>query len=361
MPEKSIEQVMDEAWNQTMGEAADQLPDEMQHLDVNDKPADSNAPATPSLSPEDTGTPPAPAEPAPASTDAPEGSTPPVVTAEPAGPPQHWSEADRTMFGTLPQEGQAFLLRRHREMEADYTRKTQEHATQVRVGTAALTSMDPGIRQQLSAAGVNDEQFVKNLVDYHKLSMTHPVDFVKQVVANLGLDPAKIWSASPEGGAPATPSDPVTTRLEAIESQIARDQQARNNQIITEAKTQLELFASEKGLNGEVLRPHYEKVKMYMGKLMAADPDLDLQGAYDVAVFRDPTLRGTGPAPAAASGVPAPVAIDQDKIRRGQEAAAAAKANRKGSGNGAAAPAAVPVKMSLQDAMKAAADEIGLE
>ena len=42
--------------------------------------------------------------------------------------PEHWSAEDKATFSKLPQEGQAFLLKRHGEMEAEFTRKAQASA-----------------------------------------------------------------------------------------------------------------------------------------------------------------------------------------------------------------------------------------
>jgi hypothetical protein len=257
----SIEDVMAAAWDQTMGEDREELPEENQFLQIDsDTPVKTDTPVIPSPSPEDAGTPPVAAEPSgePAKV---EDSTPPP--AGPAEPPQHWSEADRSMFGTLTDEAKAFLLRRHREMEGDYTRKTQEHASAVKVGQAALSTIDPEIRTQLTAVGVNDEQFVKNLIGYHKQSMTHPEDFVRQIVSNLKLDPAKVFPpANAEGGGtPAPkPSDPVAQRLEAIEGHLTRDIQTRQQQVFEQARTELQTFAEAKGADGQPLRPHYDKV-----------------------------------------------------------------------------------------------------
>jgi hypothetical protein len=39
--------------------------------------------------------------------------------------PQHWSAEVKADFERLPPEGKAILLKRHQEMEADYTRKSQ--------------------------------------------------------------------------------------------------------------------------------------------------------------------------------------------------------------------------------------------
>src|SRR5579859_6232699 len=64
---------------------------------------------------------------------APEASEKPPEAAAKAEPTEElakatarWSQADREMAAKLPPEARDFLLRRHRDMEADHTRKTTE-------------------------------------------------------------------------------------------------------------------------------------------------------------------------------------------------------------------------------------------
>lgn len=368
MPDKpkSIDEIMNEAWEQTMGEA-DTLPEESQHLDVvlesvSDTPPEGNAQDASSTTQQDTGT--QETEPAGEQQATTEESTQPAGSAE---APQHWSEADRTMFGTLTQEAKDFLLRRHRDMEADYTRKTQENANAIKLGKAAIDVIDTEIQTSLQMAGVDQGQFLKNLVGYHKLSMQDPVAFVRAVTRSLRLDPAQVFpTGTPPAGdgqqqTPPAGTDPLSTRLAAIEGRITRDDQARQQEAVATAGRELSTFSTEKDPQGNLLRPHFEQVKQTMGRLMMADETLDLQQAYEVAVFRDPELRKTLPAQTNGAA-PATVAVDMDKVRRGEEAARAVKANKRGNGNGAVTPPAAPKgKMSLHEAMNAAADEIGLK
>ena len=48
----------------------------------------------------------------------------------PVSAPENWNEDDRIMFDSLPNEAKDRLLKREKEMTADYTRKTQDLAEQ---------------------------------------------------------------------------------------------------------------------------------------------------------------------------------------------------------------------------------------
>ena len=274
--------------------------------------------------------------------------------------PQHWPEADREMFKSQPRAVQDFLSRRHREMEADYTRKTQAASEGIRFSENVTNRIAPEVVREMRAKGVSNEQFVTNLVDWHKLSVTNPAEFARQVVNNLKLDPKVLF----EGATPPVVT-PAEKRIEQLEARLAREDQEYAATVQNNAKTTLDTFTNEKDAAGNLLRPHLDKVRTMMGRLMMADDTLDLAQAYEVAVFRDPSLRSTLKLPGTTTEQP-PVAQSGDNTQRAKEAqrAAAAKSmNIRGDSGSRHAPAekngTKPV--SLRAAMDEVADELGLK
>jgi hypothetical protein len=352
--DKDISSIMEAAWNQTMGEETQELTEEFTHLGGEPPPVQE---------PQDPDTPPATEEPVTPTQEAEPQVTP---ATEPVQAPQHWSESDRATFSKLDPEGQAFLLRRHKEMEADYTRKTQENAEAVRIGSTAMRNIDPAIQAEIRNAGITADKFVENLIGFHRLSTQNPVEFLRQAAQALGVDPASVLSPPKPPVPGQTPAnDPIATRLQAVESFITGEVQHRQQTLQAGAKQTIEQFSAEKDASGQPLRPHFEQVRTVMARLMSVDPDMDLPTAYEVAVFRDPELRGSivRSVTAQAGTTPSaqPVPLDMEKARRGEQAALAAKANIRGSGKpGNAAPAA-PAKMSLSQALNAAAEEVGMK
>jgi hypothetical protein len=360
--DKNIASVMQAAWDQTMGEETQELSEEFTHLGGEPPPVQEPAKVAEEANPD---TPPVTEEPVTPTQETAAEATP---ATEPVQAPQHWSESDRATFAKLNPEGQAFLLRRHKEMEADYTRKTQENAEAVRIGSTAMRNIDPAIQAEIRQAGITADKFVENLIGFHRLSTQNPVEFLKQAAAALGVDPAQAFSApstkpSVPGERPA--NDPIATRLQAVESFISGEVQQRQQTLQAGAKQTIEQFASEKDASGQPLRPHFEQVRTVMARLMSVDPDMDLPTAYDVAVFRDPELRGSiVRSVTAQEGVnpsPQPVPLDMEKARKGEQAAMAAKSNIRGSGKPGTPTSATPPKMSLTQALAAAAEEVGMK
>src|SRR5688572_5545630 len=112
-------------------------------IDAQDEPAASELPSEPEadVHPNDpsrtrdgkfrrkTDAPVEASEPGPAEPEAPTAETPEPQPAEQSlEAPSRWSDADKAMFAQQPREVQEFLVSRSKEMEADYTRKTQEVA-----------------------------------------------------------------------------------------------------------------------------------------------------------------------------------------------------------------------------------------
>lgn len=352
--DKDITSVMEAAWNQTMGEETQELSDEFTHLG-------GEPPSVPE--PNNPDTPPETEEPVTPTQEVEEPITP--VT-ESVQAPQHWSENDRATFAKLNPEGQAFLLRRHKEMEADYTRKTQENAEAVRIGSTAMRNIDPAIQAEIRQAGISADKFVENLIGFHRLSSQNPVEFLVQAAKALNVDPAKVFSPQTPpvpGQKPA--NDPIVTRLQAIENFVTNEVQTRNQALQSGAKQTIEQFAAEKDASGQSLRPHFEQVRTVMARLMSVDPDIDLPTAYEVAVFRDPELRSSivrsVTAPAGSNPSAQPVPLDMEKARKGEQAALAAKANIRGSGNAGSPAPAKPERMTLSQALNAAAEEVGMK
>ena len=96
----------------------------------------------------------------------PSSAPPPETQANELEPPQHWSEEHKATFREQSPEARQFLLDRHRQMEGDYTQKTQQLAQQSQAvaglqGLGARLQQDPAFRahmqnyfqQQVAPAG----------------------------------------------------------------------------------------------------------------------------------------------------------------------------------------------------------------
>jgi hypothetical protein len=233
-------------------------------------------------------------------------------------PPQHWSEQDREMFARLPQEGQAFLLRRHTEMERDYTTKAQANATAVQFTDAVgQLFQDPVIAETQRRSGLDPYQMIHALLSMQRRGMNpdprERMNLLVDVARNIGLDPAAIFATSQPGQAGAATAlseedrkNPAikyfadhlgrtSTEVQQLRSQIQQlvqgNEQAAQQQQLRVTKWGIDSFAEEKGQDGKPLHPHFDTVLPQIIELFRANPQRDLREAYETALWMAPDTR----------------------------------------------------------------------
>ena len=244
-------------------------------------------------------------------------AAPPAPAARSNQVPEHWSAEDKATFAKLPAEGQAFLLKRHGDMEAEFTRKSQASAGAVQFTQAlAPVFQDPQIVASLKAAGVHPVQAIHEWATWHKMGTSERQEdkfkLLVDLTQRMGLDPARIFSAlnqpppSPMGLSPEDLKDPVvklvadhlgktSNELNAIKGELQRREQAERNARqewgLRNAQLGVNSFADEKGKDGRPLRPHFDAVLPFIIDMFRANPNRDLSEAYETACWAHPEVR----------------------------------------------------------------------
>jgi hypothetical protein len=292
--------------------------------------------------------------------------------------PEHWSADDKATFAKLPQEGQSFLLKRHGEMEAEFTRKSQASAGAVQF-TQALAPVfnDPQIAASLRQAGVHPAQAIHEWASWHKMGTSENQQDKFTLLVNLtqrmGLDPARIFSAlsnpppNSMGLSEEDLKDPAvkfiadhlgktTNEIQALRGEFQRIQQAEHHARaewgLKSARSGIDGFADEKTKDGRPMRPHFDAVLPIIIDMFKANPNRDLAETYDAACWAHPDVRKQL------------LAAEQHRSQSQQDVAKARLAQR-GNTRGLTAPVARPnggdgpSKGGIRDAIERSADEIG--
>lgn len=245
-------------------------------------------------------------------------------TGQPVGkePPQQWREADKQLFRGLPDGAKDFLLRRHADMEADYTRKTQQIAelrrdyepvaqifaphrdrmAQMGATPATLVQAWASVEQRLMQGdGVN---VIRSLVDGYKIPR-------EQIAAVLGI---RAQAPATMAGADQQPPEPVAQQPASLPPEIMQELQAHRAWINQEAQRQqyaaqqqhyqtatritneLEQFKSATDSAGNLLHPHFADLEHDMAAMVHARrasglADLPLPELYDHAAWANPSVR----------------------------------------------------------------------
>lgn len=197
--------------------------------------------------------------------------------------PQHWAPADRERFQNLPKEAQEFVLDRHKSMEADYTRKTQEIAA-IRKRGEALDEVIAPYRSEFQLSGMDDTAAIRQLFSVHDYLKRDPNNAIQWLAQTYGADL----------NAPQQEVDPAVRQLEQRINQMHQEQQstlqAQQEQQQQALVNQIKAFEEEKDEGGSLKHPHFQEVYDDMVALLQMGKSSDLEDAYNQAVAMNPNL-----------------------------------------------------------------------
>lgn len=207
--------------------------------------------------------------------------------------PQYWKAEDKEKFKALPKEAQSLILDRHKEMTADYTRKTQGIAEQGKKYEALDKVFEPH-RETLKAQGLDEVSAVRNLITAYEQQ--------EQFIRHFKQNPraAIEWLANRHGvnlveDPNAEKLDPTVARLSQEVLQLKEQREAEGRQRVLAEQQQIQstidAFAKEIAADGYLAHPHFEELKLEMGALMSSGKAGSLQDAYDMALWANPSTR----------------------------------------------------------------------
>lgn len=230
-------------------------------------------------------------------------------------PPTHWKGEDKEVFKGLPEQAQQFLLRRHGEMEADYTRKTQQHAAFMRDYDPVRQVLAP-YETQIRQAGYTPATLIQAWSNVEKgLMEGRGIDIVRDLVQNYRLDKAQLARAlgltttggaetppSPDGNQPIVLPPELARELETLRNghqqvtqYLTTHQQMQQREALSRVENTIEAFKGAKDASGASLHPHYDELENDMVVLWKAaqeagqQPTLD--DIYDRAVWANTSTR----------------------------------------------------------------------
>ena len=256
-------------------------------------------------------------------------------------PPQHWPKDFKESFEKLPVEAQHLLFDRHKELEGDYTKKTQSVAKYRKRQEAFDEIMKPHM-DDFSRAGMDEVGAVRQLLAAHDYLRKDPRQAIQWLAKNYGVDMSEV-------GIDSTEDEYADPQVKALQQQVAQlqgflqnQQQTQMQSVQQNTQSMIDQFAGEKDANGNPKHPHFDEVRDRMGVLIQGNQAPDLATAYDMAVYADPKLRQSLMDNYAETKT-------QKKVKT--EAVAKAKKAQRSTVRGNAAPAekALPTGLSVRD------------
>lgn len=209
-----------------------------------------------------------------------EAQTQEVISSEPLNAPPEWSESAKQAFAKAPREVQEQLLERSKEMQADYTRKTQETA-KLRKHYEAVDQVIAPHAEYLARQGKSPAEAVDALMRAQIALDKDPASVILHLAQERGLNLAQLAQIQSQSSAQVShPAiQQLSTELAKVQQQLAQQQDA---EVLNESLLTIQEFAGEKDANGNPLRPHFEEVRPYLSGIIS-----ELRSSDDVSSDRE--------------------------------------------------------------------------
>jgi hypothetical protein len=240
-----------------------------------------------------------------------------------------WKPADQAMFKALPADSQAFMMRRYKEMTADYTKKLQD-VSRIKTEYDPIDKMFEPHRDVMKQKGFTPASLVEVWANVEKKLASGEqgaLEVIAGLVRGYNVTPARVAQVlgirggqeqqrqQPQVGADGKPvAQPQQIQLpqniidalqlipqlqQTVTGLTEAQKQAREaerNAAGTRAMNEIEQFKSAVDDKGILLRPHFEDVEQDMVDLansyIAAKKSVPpLQELYEKAVWANPSTR----------------------------------------------------------------------
>lgn len=243
--------------------------------------------------------------------------------------PKHWPDERKQVFESLPTpEAKQAMLKLARDLEAGFTRKSQQLADQAKYAETIGGLFTDAERAELRSINANEAAAVDYLLKLNRWAGQDPKAYIKWAMQNFRVTPEDLSGAQPQPAAkPEGPqkagqsselddllADPrlkalesefkpvkdlvqtLARQWEAREQQAAQAEQSRRQSRVASIMDGINRFRSEIDDAGQLRYPHFDRLRADMGALMntrlASMPDgpEKMAKAYEMALRADPDL-----------------------------------------------------------------------
>jgi hypothetical protein len=281
--------------------------------------------------------------------------------------PSNWSAEDRAIFEKLPQEGQAFLLRRHSEMESDYQKRVQASAISNQFVTAISPVFDdPDIAASMRHDGRSPAEAIYQWAAFHKRAMNPDdrtrIELLFELADRMQLDPAAVFGHQQSRQAMAFSKEELAnpavkkfadhigyldSQLRAQNAVLTQFQQGQAEALLSARRGEIDAFADARNKDGSLAHPYFDRVLPIVMELYRGDRSKTIEQCYTEAVT--PFIEDMK--------AQAKASIEQQQnLARAQSAV---RSNVRGSTAAVAKPPPADGKRGLRATMEEAAEEIG--
>ncbi len=254
-----------------------------------------------------------------------------------SAPPQSYSPAVKAKWDALDPEVQEELIKR----EQDYHKMLTRNDGELSLGRDLKEVITPYM-PIIQAEGGNPKTAIQSLLNTaYQLRTASPerkVQLIQEIATTYGVNLGQVQSAPQLDPA----MQQVMNELNAIKSQFTEQRTLQEKEAHANISAEVNAFAADPK------HVHFETVREKMGALLGSGQAKDMQEAYDMACWSDPTIRS--------SLLEAQKVDDLQKKKEEYEKKKQAGSSVKGS-PGKKMPSSTPTK-SLEDELSDVYDEL---
>lgn len=190
-------------------------------------------------------------------------------------PPVSWSADAKADWAKLPPVIQQAVIKREQEISNGGRQWSEEKRR--------FEDLLEPVRQAASRYGIDEREGLQRLVAAQNALDRDPVNGIKQIAQSYGVD-LTTMSTNPDHRVVDPMLSTLSQRLESIEQTVQQERMQSAIQTV-------ESFKSTKDASGNPAYPHFEDVKVEMGKLIDSGEAKTLAEAYEAAIWRNQSVR----------------------------------------------------------------------
>jgi ribosomal protein L23 len=206
--------------------------------------------------------------------------------------PEHWAQEDKETFKAVDRKAKDFLLKRHKEMQSDYTKKQQELSEQVRIADKYRQAIAPH-EEYLRQHGIDPTQAFERMISTEKTLRLSPAAEKAKALQDVARQYGVELDPSQEQPQIDETTKAIFDELKQQRAYILNLEHQRKAQEQQSAQETIEAFSNAKDESGKLKYPHFETVKVKMGELLQTGlvKTTDLAEVYEHAILLDKDLR----------------------------------------------------------------------
>jgi hypothetical protein len=204
--------------------------------------------------------------------------------------PNHWSPEDREAFGELDEKGRRLYLKRYKEMEAGYTKKSQS-ISEDRKLAENFKKVIANHEEYLRKIGVDPLMATDKLLETEKLlrvgTPAQKMDALQRICRDYGINlnqqvDQQYTNQNQQHIDPQTLA--VYEKLQSLEQRQQQIEQERLAREYSSLENQIVSFQNAVDDKGEAKHPHFETLRLDMSEMLTKGMAKSLEDAYNKAL-----------------------------------------------------------------------------